>query len=172
MRKHNGMRPQDIAILLKIISLNSENWQAKDLANELYISGSEMSESLNRSSLASLIDFNKRKVQRLNLFEFIEYGLYYTFPQQPGTMTNGIPTAHSHPFMQKHFSSEEMYVWPDVNGIKRGLAIEPLYPNQIKAVKQDEQLYKLLALVDVMRVGRTREVKVASGELKKMILNG
>ena len=56
MRKHNGMRPQDIPILLKIIALEEQNWHLNDLSNYLNISISEISESLNRSKLANLID--------------------------------------------------------------------------------------------------------------------
>lgn len=170
MRKHNGMRPQDIVILLKIISLGDKKWQLKDLARMLYISPSEVSESLNRSKSANLIDYNKSKVNRQNLFEFIQHGLKYVFPQYPGTLTNGVPTAHSHPFMKKHFNSELLYVWPDNKEVSRGQTIEPLYRNQVNAIREDETLYKLLALIDVIRAGKTREVNVAIPELKKYIL--
>ena len=63
MRKHNGMRPQDVAILLKIVSKDSENWQLAEIANSLRISISETSESLNRSRIAGLIDYNKKKIK-------------------------------------------------------------------------------------------------------------
>jgi hypothetical protein len=67
MRKHNGMRPQDVAILLKICALGQQPWQMAGLASSLRISISEVSESLNRSQLAGLIDFTKKKVNRQNL---------------------------------------------------------------------------------------------------------
>ena len=171
MRKHNGMRPQDIVVLLKIIALGKKQWQSKDLAQSLYISGSEVSEALHRNEIAGLIDFNKKKVNRQGLFEFLEHGLHYVFPQAPGAMANGIPTAHGHPFMKEFFDSELVYVWPDFAGEVRGLSIEPLYPNQVKAVKEDARLYKLLALTDVIRVGKTRELKIATSELSKIILH-
>jgi hypothetical protein len=171
MRKHNGMRPQDIAILLKIIALDKTPWQHKDLAHLLYISPSEVSESLNRNYLAGLIDYNKQKVNRYSLLEFLQHGFHYVFPQQPGGMANGIPTAHAHPYMKKYFDSELLYVWPDIHGKDRGLAIEPLYPKQTEAIKKDDELYKLLALVDVIRVGKRREINIAIKELSKIILN-
>lgn len=171
MRKHNGMRPQDIAILLKIISMDGQNWQLVGLSNSLHISISEISESLNRSRQASLIDYNKKKVSRQNLLEFLEHGVRYVFPQQPGSMVRGIPTAHSHPSMKKIFISEMNYVWPDNKGKIMGLAIEPFYPKVIEAVNEDEFFYKLLSLVDVIRVGKVREIKYAVNELRKNILN-
>ncbi len=166
------MRPQDIVILLKIIGKGNQPWQNKDLAAELYISPSEISESLYRSSLGGLIDADHRKkVFRQSVMEFLEHGLHYVFPAAPGTMVNGIYTAHSHPFMQRHFNAENLhYVWPDARGNVRGLSIEPLYKQQVKASLQDEKLYLMLALLDVIRVGRVREFKVAIDELKKMIL--
>jgi len=171
MRQHNGMRPQDIVILLKIIAKGQESWQNKDLAAELYISPSEISESLNRSAMAGLIDTDlRKKVFRQSLMEFLEHGLHYVFPAMPGTLVNGVYTAHSHPYMQLEFKSESLhYVWPDTKGEVRGLSIQPFYKEQVKAVKQDEQLYLMLALIDVIRVGRVREMKYAIAKLKEMI---
>jgi len=169
MRKHNGMRPQDIAILLKIIAMNGQSWQISGLSHSLFISLSEVSESLNRSRIAGLIDYNKKNVNKLSLLEFIEHGVKYVFPQEPGAMVRGIVTAHSHPFMKKVFASENDYVWPDRNGDILGLTIEPFYAKQVEAVKQDELYYKLLALVDVIRVGKIREVKYAVEALKSEI---
>lgn len=170
MKAHNGMRPQDIILLLKILTVPVPDWQYRDLAASLYLSISEVSESLHRSHIAGLIDESKRKVHRQSLMEFIRYGLHYVFPQVPGTMVTGIATAHSYPFYAKLFKSEMNYAWPDDNGNMRGLAIQPLYQSVVKAVKQDELLYKLLASIDIIRVGRTRELKVAIEELQKIIL--
>ena len=164
------MRPQDVVILLKILVIQGADWQYRDLAVSLFLSISEISESLNRSHIAGLIDESKKKVHRQSLMEFIRYGLHYVFPQNPGTMVTGIPTAHSYPFYSRIFASELNYVWPDVDGVIRGLAIQPLYKTVVKAAKDDEMLYKLLASIDIIRVGRTRELKVAIEELQKAIL--
>lgn len=102
--------------------------------------------------------------------EFIRYGLHYVFPEAPGTMVTGIPTAHSYTFYSKQFKSEMNYVWPDNDGNMRGLSIQPLHKFVVKAVRQDELLYKLLASIDIIRVGRTRELKVAIEELQETIL--
>ena len=142
-----------------------------DLVKSLHLSQSEISESLNRSSLAGLIDAGKKNVRRLSLMEFLEHGIHYVFPQQPGALVIGIPTAHSHPFIKKKIVSSEYYVWPFIDGKVRGQTIEPLAKSAVKAVKEDAALYKLLALVDVIRVGKTRERKIALEELKKMILH-
>jgi hypothetical protein len=172
MRKHNGMRPQDIPIVLKIVALNGKHWNLAELSKSLTISISEISESLNRSKLANLIDHTKKKINRQNLLDFLEFGVSYVFPQQPGTMSRGIPTAHSHPSIKEEFVSELSYVWPDSKGTELGLVIEPFYPKQTDGIFEDAFYYELLALVDVIRVGKVREVKFAVKELKKLILDG
>ncbi len=163
------MRPQDIAILLKIVANDDLNWKLIELSTSLYISVSEISESLNRSQIASLLDSSKKKVNRQSLFEFLEHGICYVFPQKPGALVRGLPTAHSHQLMKDHFKGEEIYVWPDKNGNLIGQQIDPFYPKQVEAAKVDAIFYKLLALVDVIRIGRVREVNLALSELKKMM---
>ncbi len=163
------MRPQDIAIVLKIVASKGNVTQLVPLANSLNLSLSEISESLNRSMIAGLIDFDKKKVNRQHLSEFLEHGIKYVFPQQPGSLVRGIPTAHSHPDFEKKFISEMKYVWPDVHGKVLGLQIDPLYKKQVDAVKNDPLFYRLLALVDMIRVGRTREVKFAIEKLSSEI---
>ena len=172
MRSHNGMRPQDVPILIKILSLErfNPNWRMKDLARELFISQSEISESLNRSYHAQLIDYHKRRVFRLALHEFVIHAIQYVFPQSPGPVVRGMRTAHSAPPINKMIRSSEHYVWPDAEGDARGQAIEPLYPTLVRASKQDEFLYEALALIDALRVGRVREKNIAKDELTSIIL--
>lgn len=59
---------------------------------------------------------------------------------------------------------------PESRGESVGLKVEPLYRNQVQAVKSDADLYLMLALIDVIRVGKLREIKVATEKLKKLIL--
>jgi hypothetical protein len=170
MKKHNGMRPLDIVVLLKIIAFNRQDWLQKNIAEELKVSSSEISESLNRSSIAGLIDTTHRLVLRRSLIDFLQFGLKYVFPQQPGALIVGVPTAHSAPVLANFFIANDVYVWPDAAGNIRGQAIEPLYSTVPQACRQDSLLYELLALIDVLRVGRTREVSLAQNMLKERIL--
>ena len=165
MKAHNGMRPHDVVVLLKIIC-SDKNWLSKDLAAGLYISNSEISESLNRSMIAKLISPDKRVVFKTALYNFIEHGLKFVFPAEPGPILRGLPTAHSAPILKDFFVTDEQYVWPDAGGKVKGQAIVPLYPNQVLAVKDDEQLYDMLALIDAIRVGKVREQKKALELLK------
>lgn len=171
MRQHKGMRPQDIVVLIKIILLEGQEWQFQDIARAIFISPAEVSESVNRSAFAGLINHERRKVFRNAFFEFLQFGMPYVFPQAPGPMTKGMATGHSHKYFKSSIVSNEIYVWPDPNGKDYGQAIEPLYYNQVKAAKDDNQLYEILAMLDVIRVGKNREKKVAVNYLRKLLLN-
>ena len=162
------MRPQDIVILSKLVTLRGKPWQYRDLSADLFIPLSEISVSLKRSEKAGLYHAGIREVHRLALMEFIQYGLKYVFPTSPGAMVTGLGTAYSHPYYKNFFQAEIQYAWPDENGDIRGLMIEPLHPNVPKAARKDELLYKLLASIDILRVGKVREQKMAMDELKKL----
>jgi hypothetical protein len=171
MRQHKGMRPQDIVVLLKIVLMGEREWQFLDLARSLYISAAEVSESLNRSSFAKLVNHDRKKVHRNSFFEFLQYGMPYVFPQSPGPLTKGMATAHSHPNFSNQIISNQLYVWPMVGGQDYGQAIEPFYPNQVMAAKEDPRLYEALAMLDVIRTGRTREKQMAINYLQTLLLH-
>ncbi len=170
MRKHTGMRPHDIAVLVKVFTFHGEPWYMKDVAYSMHISQSELSESLHRSAYAGLLDDTKKRVLTHNLYEFLVYGLRYVFPQSPTEIMRGIPTAHSHPDLSKRFLADTPYVWPSEDSKVRGLAIEPFYEKQTKAILQDRELYSILSLIEILRVGRVREINYARKELKKILL--
>lgn len=165
------MRPQDVVVLFKIISYGTQNWYSKNLANDLFLSTAEISNSLQRCAASGLLDNEKKRVNIQSLQEFLQYGLPYVFPQQPASIARGMVTAHSHPDISKQFVSEQLYVWPDPEGEDKGLAIEPLYPGTVKAAKKDSWLYLMLALTDILRLGKTRERQFAINLLKDKLIN-
>jgi hypothetical protein len=169
MKKHSGMRPHDIVVLLKIAAKKQEPWLMKDLSSELNISAGEISESLHRSWLAGLISIDKKELMKSALLEFLQYGLKYVYPQHPGALVRGVPTAYSAPPLSELVMSNEAVVWPYADGTVRGQAIIPLHPSVPKACMADPTLYELLALADALRIGRTREKTQGIEELRKRI---
>jgi hypothetical protein len=170
MKKVVGLRPQDVLVLLKIIELNGTAWRTVDIAAQLFMSQSEISEALNRTWYAGLVDDSRRIAHIESVLEFLIHGVKYAFPQRPGAIVRGMPTAHSAPPLAKLIrSSSTVYVWPDNEGTARGETIEPLYPSVPKAATQDQQFYELVALVDALRVGKSREQTMAANELTKRV---
>lgn len=166
------MRPQDIVVLLKITAIRNNQWRNIDIAQSLKISQSEVSEVLNRCKISKLVNKDKREIHFNALTEFLIYGLKYVFPAQPGAISKGIPTAHSAPpLVGKIISGNESYVWANPKGTLRGQSIEPLYKTVPLAALEDKEFYKLIALVDAIRIGRAREVKIAVDALKERLRN-
>lgn len=171
VQKHNGMRPQDVLILLKKTTSSGQNMLNKHLAGSLRISASEVTEALERCRIAKLVDGTKKRVNIMAFEEFLIYGLKYVFPAQPGSTVRGIPTAFSASPMKELISQGmERYVWACSKGTERGQSIEPLYKTVPEIVNGDAELYELLAIVDTIRVGRIREITIAVNELKKRFI--
>ena len=162
MKTHNGMRPQDIAVLLKICCYGDTEWLHKQLADDLNISKSETSESLNRSVYAGLLSEDKKKVNKRALKDFLIHGLKFVFPIQGGTLAIGLHTSSFSPILKDYFPEETPYVWPTKGGNHRGLLIEPLYQGAVEASKKDPMLYDLLCLCDVFRIGKEKEIQKAT----------
>lgn len=170
MKKHSGMRPHDIAILLKILSKEQDNWYMKDLSQELNISASEISESINRSVIAGLMSADKKNLNKLALLDFLKFGFRFVYPQRPGAMVRGLETAHSAPPLSSKLISEDIYVWPYAKGKVRGQAIEPLHPSIPEACVRDEKYYELIALADALRIGKAREQNIAFELIKEKFI--
>src|SRR5690606_14455537 len=120
------------------------SWNQKPLAESLAMSQSEISKSVARSRYAGLLDPSGKNVRKLALLDFLKYGIAVVFPQQPGAVVRGIPTAHSAPPLNKTIQSSGHYVCPSGKGTLRGQSIVPLYPSVVEAVQKDKELHELL----------------------------
>lgn len=172
MRKFNGLRPQDVALLLKLVAQPHRTWLGKELAQSLHLSASEVSEALARCRFSRLLaaDPHTLLVQRHALLDFLCYGLPYAFAVQPGAPARGLATGASAPPLVQTFGPEPAYVWLGAVGSQWGIAVEPLYPQAAAAAQQDAELYALLALTDALRLGRPREVKLARQLLEEQLI--
>jgi biotin operon repressor len=167
-----SMSPHDIVVLLKIVSMDDSSWLQHDLAEALGISQSEISKSINRSKYSGLLDPTGKTVMKYALLEFIIHGFRYVFPQRPGALTRGVPTAHSAEPLKNLIESSEQFVWPHVRGTVRGQAITPLYRNLPAAALNDSKLHEMLALSDALRVGKAREKQLAIDLLHERFAHG
>jgi len=166
------MKPQDILIALKIVDYSNQEWTQIQLSEALQISAGEVSNALERLVSAGLLSDDKKQINKLALKEFLVHGLKYVFPVKPGAKMRGLATAHSASPIKEHIvQNDEIFVWSYSYGTKRGYAIEPLYKTVPKIVATEPELYKLLAIVDTLRIGRAREVEIAISELDKFLAN-
>ena len=165
------LKPQDLLVLLKIVAKQGEAWSYSGLAHELFMSPSEVHSGLKRAQKAGLavsqgVDSQPRPITRA-LEEFVIHGAKYVYIAEKGPVTRGVATAWSAPMIASELlnASELMLVWPHPEGKSRGESLSPLYKSAPDAARNDGILYELLALIDVLRVGRAREKKIATEQL-------
>lgn len=183
------LKPQDIVIVLKILSLLVLNKNHKKdylsqnkLATLLCMSVSEVNAGIKRLAISGLLAPVVTSDLKNNILflpnkpaceECLVSGIKYFFPVQLGSYTRGIATSYAAPILAKHFilGNDPIPVWPYGEGDKRGLALDPLYPSVPKSLAEfpDETFYELLVLVDAIRSGRAREKNIATTLLKEII---
>jgi len=161
----------DILLLLKLALAGNARIASKRLAEDLFLSPSEISISLKRckgSRLLNVSDIDKQ-VNRAGLLEFLIHGLKYVFPGERGELIRGIPTASGAAPLKAFFQTggDPPPVWPYVDGTVRGYSFKPLHKSVPQAAMRDPKLYELLALVDAIRGERIRERSFAVDELTR-----
>jgi hypothetical protein len=179
------MKSQDIGLLLKLICLQKreygshgrieQRYSVRAIALETGISKSQVSLSLQRSLDVGLARRDRRlgvpRVNTKGLYEFIVYGLRYVFPAKLGPVTRGVPTSLGAPVLEGQLMSagELVPVWPDAQGDTKGQAVEPLFKSVPYAIDKDDELYALLALVDAIRLGQSRERNLATKIIQRRL---
>ena len=169
------LKSQDIVVLAWLIARKSEPWRYVDLAQGLFISSSEAHSAVKRLTASGLLvpDIHRRGQFQpsLNAVEaFLKNGVPYVFYADHGPTTRGIPTGVGAPPLNQYFSlGNEIPVWPDPDGEARGPGLEPLYKSVPRAARNNPGLYELLALIDALRCGRSRERNKAEELLKEKL---
>ena len=169
-----ALKPQDVVVLLKLITIENKPWTLTSLANSLAMPLSSASQSLERLKICNLYNPRRKVVLAQALLEFLIHGLRYVFPAPRGPIVRGFPTAAAAAPLDKIMDAEAL-AWPPVwahgDGTTQGYAIVPLYAGVYEAIEHDPALYELLALVDALREGRSRERKLAGAELTVRLTN-
>lgn len=163
------LKPQDCAILAKLVAHLEESLSQRQLSEELGISLAEVNAGIKRLREAGLVRKSEKSKAVIPIFhaakEFIVHGMKYLFPGKLGSLTRGMPTAVGSPIFKDKImlGNEPIPVWPDAEGEGKGLALEPIHPAIPKALRRhpDPKFYELLTLIDVFRQGRAREREIA-----------
>ncbi|WP_136805150.1 hypothetical protein [Desulfosediminicola flagellatus] len=154
----------------------ASKYSVRGLSAALGISKTAVNNSLKRSLSVGLVYLDRKtkypKVNRAIIYNFIIHAIKYVFPAELSSMTRGIPTSFSSPALNQIVvtAGEFIYVWPDPRGKKMGQSVTPLFPTVPFAVRKDKSLYEYLSLVDAIRIGNAREVKLAKEQLHLKLL--
>jgi len=135
------------------------------LALGLRLGLAEVHRGVRRLEGAGLLLPGVRQVNRQALLEFLVHGVRYVFPPVLGAETRGIPAAATAPMLADKLPSVAPVVWAHADGQAQGQSLVPLYREAPRAALADAYLYRVLALVDVLRLGQLRERRVAQGML-------
>ena len=168
------LKPQDLLVLLKRAANSDESWTYGALGEALGLSASQVHRSVRRAAEAGLAVSKGRgdwDVVPEALVEFAVHGARYAFPAKMGAIRRGVPTSFGAPPLSAQISAApgEAPVWPSPEGQARGPSLSPLYRHVPEAALADPTLYELLALLDALRAGRSRERTLAQKLLSERL---
>lgn len=167
------LKPQDLAVALKLATLDGKAFTYAGLAKVLHLSQFEVHAAVQRL-IAARLAFELNGIVRpvmAALRNFVVNGAIHAYPPVRGELTIGLPTAHGAPPIKGHVHStaESIPVWPYFQGKVRGFALLPLYEKLPLAAQNDAVFYELLALFDALRSGQARERNMAKRMLESKL---
>jgi hypothetical protein len=168
------LKPQDVLVLLKVAVHPDARWTYAGLANALTMSPSEVHASVERSVTAGLAIKRGRGLWSPlgpALLEFCVHGVRYAYPAVAGPVRRGVPTSIGVAPLADQINSKpgEIPVWAHPAGTHRGPSLSPIYRTAPQAAIADPALHSVLALVDALRIGRSRERSLAAVLLRKRL---
>jgi len=168
-----SLRPADVVALLAV-HVQPGSWTFSRLGELLGVSTSRVHDSLKRCAHADLYEPAGRRVRTRNLEVFLVNGVRFAFPATVGAAALGIPTGAFGPPLKDVLSAGGLpYVWAHVGPDSvNGQTVTPLHPNVPQVALREPLLYELLALVDSLRLGGSRERTAAEEELKQRLRGG
>lgn len=164
------LKGQDLVVLLSLMRMDRD-WTMRSLAADLDADPSSIHRAIGRLDDARLIDKADRRVNYGEVEKFLIYAVRYAFPTLLGGPTRGQPTAWAaEPLSGRLVGERDLPpVWPDPLGDTRGYALKPVHPWAFAAARNIEGVHEDLALVDTLRLGYTRDGKVASDLLRDRV---
>jgi hypothetical protein len=168
------LKPQDLFVLYKQAANPGQPWTYATLGAALGMSPSQVHRSVQRAMAAGLASSKRRGEWHVlpdALVEFSVHGARYAFPAVLGAAKRGVPTSFGALPLSAEINSAlgEAPVWSDPRGKVRGPSLSPLHRGASVAALADPALYELLALLDALRVGRSRERTLAQRLLSERL---
>lgn len=164
IRIFDMLRPIDLTVLAFLRSEYSDSsWTQMDVAVGLGIAQSSVHRALRQLEHSALL-------QDVRPFrELLVHAVRHVYPPELGAPARGVLTAHAHPSIAAEIQAGSALVWPLDAGEDFGPSIEPLHACVPGAALRHPRFYELMAIVDVLRVGRVRERQVATRRLDELL---
>lgn len=162
-----SLRPHDVAVALQLCLTPEETFA--ELSRVTGLSVGEVHNSVKRLEGTRLLTEKGARPDTRVLLDFLVHGVPIAFPGRLGPEVRGVPTAHGAPDLRERLVFDDEIVWPSAQGEVRGHGLTPLVPAAPDLVEANPALYRLLSLVDALRVGGTRERKLAASALEELM---
>lgn len=162
-----GLYPQDVLILLLMILEDTGPVYQKDIARRLHLSPAAVSYAVKRLKGIGLLSQDQNKIMVQSFLDFVFYAIHLVFPAQVGSEARGILTAHEVHAPQNQ--TVKKYVWRSDRGNHLGQQVSPLYESVPLFVLDEPKMYQALACIDAIRIGNSREKKLAYRQLETLL---
>ena len=155
MSRALALHSADVVVALHLCGATGTLTQ---IAESLGLVPSQVHAALARLDSSGLLRSGKRVTNPRALAEFLAYGVRYAFPVHRERLTSGVPTAYSAPPLSSDVDATDVLVWsaPEHPGAVQGFAIRPLYRAAPRLLDRAPNTYRLLAIVDALRLGDPR----------------
>ena len=168
------LKPQDTLLALKYWSLKYDNLDnsVREISDAIGISAGEVSKGARRLIKAHLVVERSGRfyAETGALSEWLCYGVRYAYPQETVGYGRGVATSWNCALLESEMSPPiPAQVWPYPGGETEGALIRPLHASVPMAALRDENIYLALSLLEAIRGGKPRELKIARGLLTKLI---
>ena len=164
------LKPQDFLVSLKLLVLQRRGVVCtyQELAAACGLGVSDTHGAVKRAFQSRLLTkSNSSETQKggisgyvanaAQVAEFAVHGLKFVWPGHDGGIRSGMPTGVAVVGAALDLvDNGTVQVWPTDEGKVRGAALLPWHDSLPTSGSQDEELYHLLALIDVIRVGGAR----------------
>lgn len=168
MQQAPQTRPFDIVVALR---LTQPAGTLTAIGDELAASASQIHAALRRLDSAGLLRPDSRRTNARALLEFLVGGVRYAFPAQRGPLRDGVPTAYSAAPLNAVVDAVDVVVWPAPGhpSAVRGFSVTPLYRRAPALRDRSPDTYRLVAIVDALRLGDPRVRPHARAALEALL---
>ena len=164
------MNGKDVLVLIKILSLGQRK-AYQELAQDLGMSVGAVHQAVRKGVKSGLLSADRHEAIPHAMEEWFLYGIRYFIPLVRSSRGRGVPTGLAAPPFTEWFPEhpDDIWVWPDAEGTRRGELVEPIFTSAPYAARQDSNLYAWLVVLDVVRGGRARERNLATQWVKERL---
>ena len=165
------LKPVDLTVLTFLVAADlGADWTQQAIASGLGISQSSVHRALVQLRRSGLMVADEPQVVPLR--DLLVHAVRHVYPAQLGEPTRGLPTAWSADVLGVDSPrGGQALVWPLEGATGFGTRVLPLHGCVPEAARRSQPFYELMALIDVMRLGRVRDRAIAVRRLDALLVS-